>query len=261
MPVLHASILGIIQGLTEALPISSSAHLVIFPWFFNWHYQGLSFDVALHLGTAFAFVIYFWKDWMKIIWSAFSKKNKHNANLLWYIVIGTIPAALAGVILEKKVETAFRSPLAIMSMLAVFAIVLWWADYYGKKQKSIEQIGIKTAVTIGFFQILALFPGVSRSGITITAGLLKGLSREAAARFSFLLATPIVIAAGILKLPKLHCADLTTSFWMGILFSAVSGFIGIHFLLNFVKKSSFKVFVFYRIALAICILVIFFIKR
>ena len=253
MPILHAYILGIIQGLTEALPISSSAHLVIFPWFFNWPYQGLSFDVALHLGTAFAFIIYFWKDWMEII--------KHNTNLLWCIVIGTIPAALAGVILEKKVETVFRSPLIIMSMLAVFAIILWWADYYGKKQKSIEQINIKTAITIGFAQILALIPGVSRSGITITAGLLKGFSREAAARFSFLLATPIVIAAGILKLPKLHHTDLTASFWIGILLSAVSGFIGIHFLLNFVKKSSFKIFVFYRIALAISILVIFFIKK
>lgn len=260
MPVLHAIILGIIQGLTEALPISSSAHLVIFPWFFNWRYQGLSFDVALHLGTAVAFIIYFWDDWMRIIRAAFVKDKTCKNNLLWRIVIGTIPAGLAGVILEKKAETVFRSPLIILSMLALFGIILWWADAIGRKQKSVEHISMKDAIMIGLAQILALIPGVSRSGITITAGLLKGFSREAAARFSFLLATPIVLAAAILKLHKLHAADLSSSFWLGIIFSAVSGFIGIHFLLNYVKKSSFKVFVFYRIALAIVVLVIFFIK-
>jgi undecaprenyl-diphosphatase len=259
--VLHAIILGIIQGLTEAFPISSSAHLVIFPWFFNWKYQGLSFDVALHSGTALAFIIYFWKDWMGIVASAFSKNNERRSNLLWYIVVGTIPAAAAVLILEKKIETVFRSPLIIAGMLAVFAIILWLADDYGKKQKSIGQVNMRTALAIGLAQILALFPGVSRSGITITAGLVKGFSRQTAARFSFLLATPIVVAAAALKLPKLLSSDLTFAFWMGVLFSAASGFIGIHFLLGFVKKSSFKLFVLYRIVLAVIILVVFFLKK
>lgn len=260
MSVPHAIILGIIQGLTEALPISSSAHLVIFPWFFNWQYQGLSFDVALHVGTALAFVIYFLNDWIEIISAAFTREKLPKNNLFWCIVIGTMPAALAGLVLERKAETIFRSPLIIMSMLAIFAIILWSADYLGKKQKSIEHIDIKTSIIIGLAQVFALIPGVSRSGITITAGLFKGFSREAAARFSFLLATPIVIAAGVLKLSKLHVSNLTISFWMAIIFSAISGFIGIHFLLNFVKKSSFKIFVFYRIALAIVILIVLFVK-
>jgi len=257
MPVLHAIVLGIVQGLTEVLPISSSAHLVLFPWFFKWQYQGLSFDVALHIGTAIAFGVYFFNDWTGIIRSAFTKDKSRRNNMLWYIVIGTIPAAFAGLLLEKKAETVFRSPAVIAAMLLVFSGVLWLADHLGKKQKLLENIGVSSALIVGFAQILALIPGVSRSGITITAGLLKGLSREAAARFSFFLATPIVFAAGALKLSKLHASDLTFSFWMGILFSAVSGFIATHFLLNFVKRSNFNIFVVYRIALGMAILAMF----
>lgn len=261
MPVLHAIILGVVQGLTEALPISSSAHLVIFPWFFSWHYQGLSFDVALHVGTALAFGIYFFRDWLGIISAAFAKDRSNRSNLLWYIIIATIPAAFAGLLLEEKAETIFRAPAVIMSMLALFAIILLAADYLGKKQRSVAEIDFKTALTIGLAQVFALVPGVSRSGITITAGLLKGLSREAAARFSFLLATPILVAAGALKLPKLQADDLNVSFWMGVIFSAFSGFIAIHFLLKFVRRSSFKIFAYYRIALAVIILAALFLKK
>ncbi|MBF0522295.1 MAG: undecaprenyl-diphosphate phosphatase [Candidatus Omnitrophica bacterium] len=261
MPVLHAIILGIVQGLTEVFPISSSAHLVIIPWIFKWPYQGLSFDVALHVGTAVAFCIYFFKDWVQIIKGAFAKEGQGRNNLFLCIVIGTIPAVLAGLILEKKAEFAFRSPLILAGMLFLFAIILWWADNsLGTKQKSLEEVNLKTAIFIGLAQMLAIIPGVSRSGITITAGLLKGFSREAAARFSFLLATPIVFAAGLLKLSKLHPGDLTVSFWAGVLFSAISGFFAIGFLLNLVKRTSLKVFVFYRIALAAFILVAFFSK-
>jgi len=261
MPVLHAIILGIVQGLTEVLPISSSAHLVIIPWFFKWRYQGLAFDVALHIGTALAFIGYFFPDWIAIIRSAFTKDKAYKNNLFWLIVIGTIPGALVGLIFEKQAESIFRSPLLMAAMLVIFAIILWLADYFGRRQQSIEQIDLKAAIAIGLAQMLALIPGVSRSGITITAGLFKGLSREEAARFSFLLATPIVIAAGVLKLHKLNISDLTFAFWTGVIFSAVSGFIAISFLLNFVKKSSLKFFVFYRIVLAIIILVIFFIAK
>ena len=257
MPVLHAIILGVIQGLTEVLPISSSAHLFIFPWFFKWHYQGLCFDVALHVGTALAFIIYFFNDWVKIISSAFARGKAHS-NLFWYIVIGTIPGALVGLLLEKKAETVFRSPLLIGGMLAIFAVILWLADNFGRKERSIESLDMKSAIMIGFAQAIAIIPGVSRSGITMTAGLFKGFSRQATARFSFLLATPVVIAAGILKLSKLHACDLNMPFWVGILFSTISGFIGIYFFLDFVKKHSLNIFVYYRIALAAVILAVYY---
>ena len=255
MPISHAIILGIVQGLTEALPISSSAHLVIIPWLFKWHYQGISFDIALHFGTALAFGIYFFNDWIKIIKSAFAKERSRANNLLWCIAIGTIPGALAGLVLEKKAETVFRSPAVIMAMLLIFAVILWLADHLGKKEKTMDKMDLKRSVTIGLAQMLAIIPGVSRSGITMTAGLFEGFSRETAAKFSFLLATPIVFAAAALKLPKLHAADLNTAFWAGVIASAVSGFAAIHFLLDFVKKSSLNVFVFYRIIFAIGILV------
>lgn len=253
MPVLHAIILGCIQGFTEVLPISSSAHLFIFPWLFKWHYQGLSFDVALHMGTALAFIIYFFKDWLEIISSAF-KKGKDRSNLFFYIAAGTIPAAFAGLLLEKKAEIVFRSPLLIAGMLAAFAVILWLADNFGRKEKPIEQVGLKSAIQIGIAQAIAIIPGVSRSGITMTAGLFIGFSRQAAARFSFLLATPVIVAAGVLKLSRLHSTDLTMSFWVGILFSTLSGFVGLYFLLGFIKKYSLNIFVYYRIVLAAVIL-------
>ena len=258
MSIFHAIILGIVQGLTEVFPISSSAHLVLVPWVFKWSYQGLSFDVALHVGTAIGFIAYFFKDWAEMISLAFAKERTYKSNIFWFLVIATIPGAIAGLILEKKAETVFRSPLLIVAMLSVFAAILWLADHFGKKQKPIEDMDLKTAVTIGLAQAIAIIPGVSRSGITMTAGLLKGLSREAAAKFSFLLATPIIIAAGALKLSKLHAADLTAAFWLGVIFSAISGFIAIKFLLGLVKKYSFDIFVWYRIALSIIILIMFF---
>jgi undecaprenyl-diphosphatase len=260
MPVLHAIILGIVQGLTEALPISSSAHLVIVPWLFKWHYQGLSFDVALHLGTAAAFIVYFFKDWMEMLRSAFTKNKMSKNNIFWFIVIATIPGAAAGLILEKKAETIFRSPLSIAAMLFLFAVILWLADHIGKKGRSMEEMDLKTAFVIGLAQAIAIMPGVSRSGITMTAGLFQGFSREAAAKFSFLLATPIIIAAGVLKLSKLHASDLNNVFWLGLASSAVSGFIGIRFLLGFVKKSNLNIFVLYRIVLAVAILAVFFVR-
>jgi undecaprenyl-diphosphatase len=257
MPVLHAMILGIVQGLTEVFPISSSAHLVIIPWLFKWNYQGLSFDVALHVGTALAFVTYFFKDWIGMAGAAFKKVRTPKDNILWYIVIATIPGALAGLVLEKKAETVFRSPLVIAAMLFIFALVLLAADRSGKKEKQIEDIDIKTALIIGLSQAIAIIPGVSRSGITMTAGLFKGLSREASAKFSFLLATPIIVAAGALKLHKLHAADLNAAFVTGVIVSAVSGFLAIKFLLGLVKKTSFDIFVWYRIAATIIIFAVF----
>jgi len=257
MPILHAIILGVIQGLTEILPISSSAHLVIVPWVLKWPYQGLDYDVALHVGTALAILAYFFKDWVDIIKSAFGKSETYQKNILLYIIVATIPAAALGLIFENLAETIFRSPLVIISTLFIFAVILYLADRFGKKEVPLRKISVKTSIFIGFAQALALIPGVSRSGITITAGLYKGLSREAAAKFSFLLATPIIISAGILELSKLSFTDLNLVFWTGVVASAVSGFITINFLLNFVKKSSMNLFVIYRICLAVFMLILF----
>ena len=257
MLISHALVLGITQGITEALPISSSAHLVLIPWLLKWQYQGVSFDIALHMGTAVAFGTYFFKDWVEIIGSAFTKNAARKNNMLWYIVIGTIPGGLAGLILEKKADTAFRSPLIIAVMLMIFAVVLWLADHFGKKYKPMEKVGLKASISIGLAQALAIIPGVSRSGITMTAGLFGGFSREAAARFSFLLATPIVFAAAALKLPKMHSSELDPAFWVGVISSAITGFLAIHFLLKFIKKSNLNIFVFYRILFAIAIVILF----
>lgn len=261
MPLLHAVILGVIQGLTEVFPVSSSAHLVIIPWLLGWRYQGVTFDVALHIGTALAFLLYFFGDWVKIVGAFFKKNKSAGDNLFGYIIVGTIPAAVAGLLLEKKADEVFRSPLLILSAMAVFAVVLWLADRFGKKTKAINQIDLAAALKIGCAQILALVPGVSRSGITITAGLMEGFSREAAARFTFLLATPIVFAAGVLKLHKLHTGDFTAVFWAGVAASAVSGFFAIKFFLIFVKRFSLNVFVIYRIAAVIFLLFIIFMRH
>lgn len=257
MPLFHAIILGVIQGLTEVLPISSSAHLVLMPWLFGWSYQGISFDIALHVGTAMAFGIYFFKDWLDILRKAFAKERSKKSPLLWYLAAGTIPAAFAGLLLEEQAETVFRSIPLIMAMLIIFAVILWIADHRGKRDKTIDNMNLKTALVVGLAQALALIPGVSRSGITITAGLFEGFSREAAARFSFLLATPIVFAAAALKLTKLQAAYFDAAFWTGVISSAVSGFIAIHLLLKLVRRSSLNIFVFYRIIFAIIMLVLF----
>jgi len=257
MTVWHAAILGIVQGLSEILPVSSSAHLFILPWFFRWPYQGLTFDVALHLGTALAFGMYFFKDWLDIIGSAFTKDTKRKGDLFWYLAIGTVPAAIAGLLLEKKAETVFRSPLLIAGMLVLFALILWVADRFAKQQKDLSALNIKSALAIGLAQALAIIPGVSRSGITITAGLFAGFKRESSARISFLLSTPVICAAALLKLPKLHAADLNMAFWLGVICSGLSGYAAIAFLLNFVKKSNFNVFVAYRFILAAGIVAVY----
>jgi len=261
MPLLHAAILGVIQGLTEVFPISSSAHLVIIPWLLGWRYQGVTFDVALHIGTALAFLAYFSGDWVKLIGAFFKKNKSAGDNLFGYIIVGTIPAGVAGLLLEKKADQVFRSPKLILSAMAVFAVVLWLADRFGKKAKSIDQINLSAAIKIGCAQILALVPGVSRSGITITAGLAEGFSREASARFTFLLATPIVFAAGVLKLHKLHAGDFNTAFWAGVAASAISGFFAIKFFLIFVKRFSLNIFVIYRIAAAVFLLFVIFMRH
>ena len=202
---LHAFVLGALQGLTEVLPISSSAHLILVPKILGWPESGLTFDVALHLGSLLALSLYFWRDIFDMIYNFFgsiSGKGLHTSGsrLPWYIIIGTIPAAIVGKTLEEPIEEVFRhSPQLICAFLIVFALVLAFADTTGAKRWKLDRMTLKAAIVIGLAQCLALVPGVSRSGITITAALLIGYNRETSARFSFLLSLPIVFGAALLK--------------------------------------------------------------
>jgi undecaprenyl-diphosphatase len=257
LTVLQAIILGLVQGLGEFLPISSSAHLILIPWLFNWNDPGLTFDIALHFGTLIAVAIYFWRDWLRLISSGFSDAKSPDRRLFWYLVFATIPGAVIGFLLEKKAETVFRNPVLIALMLIILGVVLYWADRKSAKKTDIENIKFKASFLIGLSQALAIIPGVSRSGITMTAGLFLGLTREGAARFSFLLSAPIIFGASIVKLPQLisHPSEITPGFMIGMIVSCVSGLAAIGFLLRFVQKGTFLPFAWYRFILGTLVLI------
>lgn len=267
MTTIHAIIFGIIQGLGEFLPISSSAHLVIFPWLFNFPDPGLTFDVALHLGTLIAIVAYFWKDWLNIFALAFgfSKKLKlksvamYPKGTLWLLVIATIPGALAGYLLEKQAETIFRSPLLVATMLILAGLVLFYLDKIGKKNISLERISFSSAILIGLSQAVAIIPGVSRSGATISAALALGFDRISSARFSFLLSAPIIFGATILKFPEL-LRNFSSFEFVAIISATISGIFAIAGLLKFIERVSYKLFFWYRLAFALIIVLVFFFR-
>lgn len=252
--------MGLVQGLGEFLPISSSAHLVLVPWFFHWQDPGLTFDVALHLGTLLAVVAYFWRDWFNLFRGALSRRPSEDKRLFWYLVLATIPGAAGGFLLENQAETVFRSPALIAVMLILMGVILYWADRRGAKMIDIKQAGLGRCFTIGLSQALAIIPGVSRSGITMSTGLMSGLTREATARFSFLLSTPIIFGAAVLKLPKVLAGGADINFLVGTLVSAVVGFISIGLLMRLVRKRSYLPFVWYRFALGAVVLVTVFIR-
>ncbi|MGQ9512937.1 undecaprenyl-diphosphatase UppP [Thermodesulfitimonas sp.] len=246
MSITEAVVLGIVQGLGEFLPISSSAHLVLTPWFFGWPDPGLSFDVALHLGTLVAVIAYFWRDWLILATHGLRGTRSREGRLFWYLVVATVPGGLAGMVLEKYAETTFRAPGLIGLMLIFMGLILYWADHRRPRARGIWQVGWREAFLIGLAQALAIVPGVSRSGATIAAGRFLGLDREAAARFSFLLSLPIILGAGLFSLRHIGAQDLTLPFWVGVVISGITGFAAIAFLLRFVVTRSFNVFVWYR---------------
>ncbi|MCL5410753.1 MAG: undecaprenyl-diphosphatase UppP [Patescibacteria group bacterium] len=266
MEIFQSLIIGAIQGVTEFLPISSSAHLVLAPYIFSWDYRGLGFDVALHLGTVIAILFYFWKDWMAIIGSALNRKPTDNKtivfppNLLWQIIVATIPAAIVGYLISDYIESTLHSPILLASNLIIFGIVLYLVDRFIKKSIKIPAIGYKQSLIVGIAQSLALIPGVSRSGITMIASRSLGLNRESAARFSFLLGTPAMIGAFLFKLKDLGPSDLNSIFILGVISSTVFGFLAIKYLLEYLKRGNFSVFMWYRILLAGIVLVIYFIR-
>ncbi len=244
-------VLGIIQGLTEFLPVSSTAHLILFPRFFGWEgdVNTLTFDVALHGGTLTALFFCFWKDWVEL----FSRKQK----LLIIIMLSSMPAGIAGFLLNDIVEKKLREPFLISIMLIVVGLIML-ASENSVKNKDIEKIDIRDALFIGIAQATALIPGVSRSGVTIAAGLFKGLKRDVSARFSFLLSTPIISGATLLHLKKF--LDLRSSydlqlFTVGFLTSFITGLIAIKFLMSFLRRYPLNIFVYYRFMLAVVIII------
>ena len=269
MDILQSIILGIVQGLGEFLPISSTAHLVLVPYFFNWSDPGLAFDVALHVGTLVAVVAFFWKDWIDIFKSASNDalhtkyqilNTKYPAKLLWLLVVASVPGAIFGFLFDDYAEHIFRNPLLIAFTLAIVGLILYLVDRYATHKKDIEHISTKDAVLIGISQAVAIIPGVSRSGATMTTGLALGLSREQAARFSFLLSTPIIFGAAIFKLPELLKAGITVPILVGILVAAISGYLAIKYMLKFIQKVGYAPFFWYRLALAGLIVVVYFLR-
>lgn len=267
--MLHAFVLGLVQGLGEFLPISSSAHLIVVPWLFKWQDPGLGFDVALHWGTLLAVVVYFRNDiWLlakgfmhSLFKSTRDFQNNIYQKLSWLIILASIPAAVIGKLLEEQAEQAFRSPLLIACTMLGFGIILALADRFGKKLKNLDHIKPVHALLVGCSQALALIPGVSRSGSTMTTGLALGFKRADAARFSFLMAIPITFGAGLLKIKDFHTGVSSAELAVGFLTSAVVGFFCIRFLLRLLAKKDFTLFVWYRIGFAVLIAVIYFIRK
>ncbi len=263
--IFEAVILGIVQGVTEFLPISSSAHLVLIPWMFKWQgtlIDSLNFDVALHAGTLVAILAYFWRDWLDLLKKFFTGLSDGTwktgeGRMVWFIVLATIPAGVLGMKFEHVVEESFRDPLLISVSLLVISFVMWASDRYSKKTAGLDRMTLGHAVFIGLAQALALVPGVSRSGITICAGLMAGYRREDAARFSFLLSTPVIAGAALLKLTKIHLAPgEALPFGLGVVFSTLVGYLCIKFLLRYLARHSLNLFVWYRLVLVAVVLVI-----
>jgi undecaprenyl-diphosphatase len=262
--LIHAAILGIVQGLTEFLPISSSAHLILVPKLLGWNdpfLDSAAYDVMLHLGTLLALVVYFWRDLWRLLGAWLRSIGRRavgadpDARLAWLLLISVVPAAVLGAVLEGFFDRAFRDAVAwIAVFILVGAALLWLAERWGRRDRELGQLTVADAAVMGIGQALALFPGTSRSGITIAAGLFLGLERAAAARFSFLMAVPVIAGAGLWKARTLAGAGLegarVDQLVVGVTVSAVSGFVAVWFLLAFLRRNSTAVFIAYRLILA-----------
>jgi undecaprenyl-diphosphatase len=278
--VIQAALVGLLQGLTEFIPISSSAHLELAPWIAGWDSAGLvgslAFDVFLHLGTLVALLVYFAGDWVRYIgaWLSSVRErrigNDPDRRIAWLLVVATIPAAIIGFALEGFIEEVFHGDndgarLTIAGFLVIGAAGLWLADRFGRRERRLGDLTTGTALTIGISQALALLPGISRSGATMTAGLALGLTRESAARFSFLLATPITLGAGVYGSRKLLTETHTGTEWLaigvGFAVAALAGLAAIGFLLAWLRRRSVAIFSLYRVAFAAVIVLLVIVNR
>ena len=267
---IQALVMGLVQGLTEFIPVSSSGHLVLVPWLFGWKdpfISSVAFTVILHMGTLLALLAYFWRDWMTLIPAGLaairdrSFKNDPNRKMAFMLVVATIPAVLVGPIFESKLEDLVREPARIALMLCVGAAILWLADRWGSKERDMDSLTFRESLIIGVAQVVALVPGISRSGVSISAGLFLGLTRESAARFSFLMATPVIGGAGVWEARKFLTHEAGPSPEMnviviGFLTALVSGFLAIRFMLAFLRRQPVTAFVVYRVLAAIAVFLI-----
>lgn len=258
-------VLSLVQGLTEFLPVSSSAHLILMPTLFEWPDQGLAFDIAVHLGTLIGVIAYFRRDLVRMVidfaQSCSGRVLTPQAKIFWSIGFATIPVGLVGLLLKKHVETTLRSPMVIACTTIGFGLILWLADKIGKQQRSLNTLNWRDVMLIGSAQALSLIPGTSRSGITLTAGLFTGLTREAAARFSFLLSIPVIILAGGLESVSLIKSPLSvnwTTLGLGFCLSGLSGYFCIHYFIKLIDTIGLLPFIVYRLLLGIFLILYFY---
>jgi undecaprenyl-diphosphatase len=253
----QAIVLGAVQGLAEFLPISSSAHLILVPWLLKWQDPGLAFDVALHLGTLLALLIYYRDEWIAMARSVAGGQSAER-RLLQLLIVASVPGAIIGLAFEKQAETTFRSPLLIAIAMAVLAVLLWLFDKLSPQKRTMGEMTYWDALVIGFSQALAIIPGVSRSGATITMARAVGVERGDSANFSFLMATPIIAGAGLVEARKLIHEGLDWSVGLGFISAAVFGLVAIAFLIRYVRTRNYVVFAVYRLLVAALVIAVFF---
>ena len=281
MPLYQAIVLAIVQGLTEFLPVSSTAHLWLVPWILKWNDPGLTFDVALHAGTLVAVLLYFWRYWLEMIKMVLGiggggvgvaargdvpAKTRaiiplgENRQIFWFLVIATIPGGIAGVLFERAADEQLRSPFVVGSALIIVALLMWAGERVGSEDHNLGQVSLLDSIIVGVAQAFAVIPGVSRSGSTMTAGLFRGMNRETAARFSFLLSTPLIAGACLKKGWEIHHSGLPAGmrmpFLLGIMVSAVVGYAVIAVLIRYLERRTFTVFVVYRVILGVVLLAV-----
>lgn len=260
MTVFQALVLGLVQGLSEFLPISSSAHLSLTPWIFGWEPPGLAFDISLHVGTLVAVLWYFRREWRDLLFAWISLLRKRRIETIAerraaFLLVATIPAGIAGLILEEYAETVFRAPVITAIALIVLGVVLWAVDRYVPHRRSLDEMRWTDALLVGIAQCLALVPGVSRSGSTITMGRALGFDRQAAAVFSFLMSMPIIAAAAVFKVPEgLAESGVTLPLAVGVIAAAVSSWFAIEILLRYVSRRDYGIFAVYRVLLGALVL-------
>ncbi|HZT29162.1 MAG TPA: undecaprenyl-diphosphatase UppP [Bryobacteraceae bacterium] len=272
MPLYQVVLLSIVQGLTEFLPVSSTAHLYLTSWLLGWQTESLTFDIALHLGTLLAVLAYFYRDWVQLVAQGFGLRAgsdddlRRNPYLLWLLALGSVPVAVFGLLFNKQAESTWRNPFVMGTMLVAVGVVMGIADRVGRRARSLGNVHTGDAVTIGLAQALAIVPGTSRSGVTITAALFRDVDRAAAARFSFLLSTPAIAGAAAKAFYDLHKAGgippgMQAAFLVGVLLSTVSGWLVIAWFLRYLQQRSLTFFVYYRVIFGIIVLALAFIRR
>jgi len=260
MSVIQAVLYGIVQGITEFLPVSSTAHLTLMPWVFGWSDPGNVFDVALHFGTAIAVITFFFQDWIRLIRAGLTRPKTADGKLFWFLVIATIPGALAGVTLDKYMGM-LSNPLLIGILLITMGIVLYACDKIGQNKINLESIGLKRSILIGAAQVFAIVPGVSRSGITMSVGRAAGLNRESIAKFTFLLSTPIILGDALFHAKDLSSVNIDAlPFAVAVVTAAIVGLLSIKFLLNYLKTRSFFVFTVYRLIFGAFVIALYLIR-